>query len=54
VLTEHACDRLRAEGFEVCLGQRVPVNDAGLSFGQVIEYGLSTAARTRGPARTGH
>ncbi len=46
VLIELACRRLRAEGFEVCLGQRVPVNDAGLSFGQVIEYGLSTVART--------
>ena len=30
--------RLQEAGFEVCLGERVPANDAGLSFGQVIEY----------------
>ena len=41
VLTELACARLQAEGFEVCLGERVPMNDAGLCFGQLIEQGLS-------------
>ncbi|HHH43202.1 MAG TPA: carbamoyltransferase HypF [Gammaproteobacteria bacterium] len=43
VLTERVCSRLQAEGFEVCLGEQVPVNDAGLSFGQVIEYGKLVA-----------
>ena len=30
--------RLREEGFETRLARRVPINDAGLSYGQVIEY----------------
>ncbi len=38
VLAEAAIDRLQAAGFSVHLPQRVPVNDAGLSFGQVIEF----------------
>jgi len=38
VLAEAAIDRLQAAGFTVHLPQRVPVNDAGLSFGQVIEF----------------
>jgi hydrogenase maturation protein HypF len=38
VLAEAALSRLRAAGFKVHLPQRVPVNDAGLSFGQVIEF----------------
>lgn len=37
VLTEHVCDRLRHEGFTVALPQRLPYNDAGLCFGQIIE-----------------
>jgi hydrogenase maturation protein HypF len=37
-LTEACLQRLRGRGFRVMLGERVPVNDAGLSFGQVIEY----------------
>jgi len=36
-LTETAMSLLRAAGFTVYLPQRLPVNDAGLSFGQVIE-----------------
>ena len=38
VLTGMVVRRLEEAGFEVCLGERVPANDAGLSFGQVIEY----------------
>lgn len=37
-LTESAIGRLCAAGFQVQLPQRLPVNDAGLSFGQVIEF----------------
>jgi hydrogenase maturation protein HypF len=38
LLAESAIDRLESAGFKVHLPQRVPVNDAGLSFGQVIEF----------------
>ena len=38
VLAEAAIDRLEAAGFNVHLPRRVPVNDAGLSFGQVFEF----------------
>lgn len=38
LLVEAAIDRLMAAGFAVHLPQRLPVNDAGLSFGQVIEF----------------
>ena len=38
VLAEAAIGRLEAAGFTVHLPRRVPVNDAGLSFGQVIEF----------------
>ena len=38
VLAEAAISRLEAAGFTIHLPQRVPVNDAGLSFGQVIEF----------------
>jgi hydrogenase maturation protein HypF len=39
VLTERAVALLKADGFEVCLSELIPVNDAGISFGQVMEYG---------------
>jgi hydrogenase maturation protein HypF len=42
LLTETAGRRLAAEGFEVVLNAQVPVNDGGLSFGQVIEFAAST------------
>ncbi|MHB1189142.1 carbamoyltransferase HypF [Thiobacillus sp.] len=38
VLAEAAINQLEAAGFAIHLPQRVPVNDAGLSFGQVIEF----------------
>jgi hydrogenase maturation protein HypF len=38
LLAETIIDRLEAAGFAVHLPRRVPVNDAGLSFGQVIEF----------------
>ncbi len=37
-LSEACVQRLEDDGFTVVLGERVPVNDAGLSFGQVVEY----------------
>lgn len=41
VLSERVVERLQANGFDVYLSRQVPVNDAGLSFGQVIEYGFT-------------
>jgi hydrogenase maturation protein HypF len=38
VLTEQALALLTADGFSVHLPERLPVNDAGISFGQVIEH----------------
>ncbi|MHB1438882.1 MAG: Kae1-like domain-containing protein, partial [Thiobacillus sp.] len=38
LLTEAAIERLESAGFKVHLPQRVPVNDAGSSFGQIIEF----------------
>jgi hydrogenase maturation protein HypF len=40
VLTEQAMVLLSDDGFNVCLPELIPVNDAGISFGQVIEYGF--------------
>ncbi|MEN8764096.1 MAG: carbamoyltransferase HypF [Thiogranum sp.] len=37
-LTEECVSRLEQQGFTVLLGERLPVNDAGLSFGQLVEY----------------
>ncbi len=39
VLTELAIDALEGAGFTVALPRAVPINDAGLSFGQIIEAG---------------
>jgi len=38
LLTESAVSLLRAAGFRVHLPERIPVNDAGLGLGQVMEY----------------
>jgi hydrogenase maturation protein HypF len=40
LLTEQACRLLQAAGLDLCLPEHIPVNDAGISFGQVIEYGM--------------
>jgi len=37
VLTEHALTLLHASGFDVRLTHEIPCNDAGISFGQIIE-----------------
>jgi hydrogenase maturation protein HypF len=39
ILTETACRLLAAAGFDVTLPEHIPVNDAGISYGQVIEFG---------------
>lgn len=41
VLTEAAIVLLRDNDFKVCLPELIPVNDANISFGQIIEYGFS-------------
>lgn len=45
-LAGQAIDRLVAAGFEVILPQRLPVNDAAISFGQIVE----AQAAMKGPA----
>ncbi|MGE0113812.1 MAG: carbamoyltransferase HypF [Steroidobacteraceae bacterium] len=37
LLAEHALTLLAAAGFEAYLPERIPMNDAGISFGQIIE-----------------
>jgi hydrogenase maturation protein HypF len=45
ILTETASESLSAAGFEVLIPQHLPVNDAAISFGQVIEATALHAAR---------
>ena len=40
-LTERAVSLLENDGFTVSLPGTIPVNDAGISFGQVIEYAMN-------------
>ena len=40
ILTEQACRWLENDGFQVNLSADIPVNDAGLSYGQVLEYAM--------------
>jgi hydrogenase maturation protein HypF len=44
VLTEQVCRQLQSNGFTVDMPDVIPLNDAGLCYGQVIEFG---AAATR-------
>jgi len=37
-LTERCIALLDKNGFEVTLPRMVPVNDAGISFGQIVDY----------------
>jgi hydrogenase maturation protein HypF len=43
VLTEWAISGLEAAGFEVVLPEQIPVNDAAISFGQIIEAAASAS-----------
>jgi hydrogenase maturation protein HypF len=45
LLTETAGRGLQKEGFAVYLPVRVPCNDGGLSFGQVVEFAARCAGR---------
>ena len=38
VLTERCITLLNRDGFEVTLPRMVPVNDAGISFGQIVDH----------------
>jgi hydrogenase maturation protein HypF len=40
VLTEQAFALLNNDGFEVTLPELMPVNDASISFGQIVDYGF--------------
>ena len=40
VLTEKCLELLKVNDFETTMPLLIPVNDAGISFGQIIEYGF--------------
>ena len=44
VLTEHALQLLMGAGFEVFIPKALPLNDAAISFGQIIEARAHHAA----------
>ncbi len=43
VLSEQVSAQLRAAGFEVLIPQQLPVNDAAISYGQLVEMAASAA-----------
>ena len=43
LLTEHAAAALISHGFQVLLHERIPMNDGGLSYGQVVEFSARKA-----------
>jgi hydrogenase maturation protein HypF len=45
-LTEYVNTLLQAEGFKVLMSKYIPSNDAGISFGQIIEAGIILAGKT--------
>jgi hydrogenase maturation protein HypF len=45
LLTEQALRLLEEDGFKVRLSETLPCNDAGLSYGQLIELGAAESAR---------
>ena len=46
VLTQMSIALLNDNGFKVTLPLSVPVNDGGISFGQIIDYGYPGPANT--------
>jgi len=51
VLTEQVHALLTADGFEVLIPERLPVNDAAISYGQLVEVTAAPAANW-GPRTT--
>ncbi len=47
VLAEQAINLLSQHGFEVYLPELIPLNDAGISFGQIMEHGYSNIGQKR-------
>ena len=43
LLTEHAAAALSRHGFTVLLHERIPMNDGGLSYGQIVEFSARKA-----------
>ncbi len=43
-LTETTVNLLQQQGWQVYLNEKIPCNDAGLSFGQLVEYGHMNSA----------
>ena len=46
LLTELTANALAREGVSICLGEQVPCNDGGISYGQLIEYAGSARTET--------
>jgi hydrogenase maturation protein HypF len=45
LLSEKCIELLETSGFAVTFPTAVPVNDAGISFGQIVEYGYPKRSR---------